>query len=130
MDASEVRPAAACWKPSGLNSLGRCRCIHPGGLVATTLMRHAGIVCLLFEPSQSPPSSTGSMGAAPAFGALVAVGCRTLGLSPAGGRTGLAAIALAAVTSTAQQTLQTAASTHQQPRGALRVRGAGPVRRR
>ena len=38
------------------------------------------------------------MGAAPGIAALVAASCRTLGLAPAGGRTGLAAVALATVT--------------------------------
>ena len=130
MDASEVQPGAACWMPSGLNSLDRWRVVHPGGLVKPTLMRHAGIVGLFCEPSQSPPSGPCSMGVAPPIGALVAPSWRTLGLSSAGGRTSLAAVPLAAVAPTAQHNLKAAPSTHQQPRGALRMRGAFTVQRR
>lgn len=112
-----------------MNCRDRRRGNQPGRLVKTTLMRHARIAGTVWSPSQSPPSGPCRMGTAPPIGLLVAASCRTLGLSSAGGRTNLAAEALAAIALTAQQNLQAAASTHQHPRGTLRARGAFTIER-
>lgn len=112
MGTSEVQPAAPGQKRVAWNHLDRSRLVDTSAVARTTLMRHARLVVMGGELSQSPPSRARSMGAAAPIGALVATCGRTLRLPPAGGRTGLAAVALPAVATTAQENLQAAASTH------------------